>query len=182
MMQEFCASRWWLFALRGVFGVVFGFLALVMPGVTLATLVLLFGAYSFADGAVSLGGAITGRSGGDDRWITGLQGLLGIIVGLVTLFMPGVTALGLLFAIAAWMLVVGVMQLFGAIRMRQEMEGAGWLALSGLVSIIFAVMIVSSPGSGALAVVWIIGMASMAFGATLVGFAFRLRKKGQAAG
>jgi uncharacterized membrane protein HdeD (DUF308 family) len=101
MMQEFCACRWWLFALRGVLGVVFGFLALVMPGVTLATLVLLFGAYSLADGAVSLGGAITGRSGGDDRWITGLQGLLGIIVGLVTLFMPGVTALGLLFAIAA---------------------------------------------------------------------------------
>lgn len=77
--------------------------------------------------------------------------------------------------------VVDIQKLFGAIRMRQEMEGAGWLALSGLVSIIFAVMIVSSPGSGALAVVWIIGMASMAFGATLVGFAFRLRKRGAGA-
>lgn len=177
-MMEFCASRWWLFLLRGAFAILFGIFAFIMPGLTLATLVLVWGAYAFADGAISLIGAILGRTGGDDRWIVGLQGLIGLIAGLIVMSMPGMTALGLLMVIAAFTLVVGVMQVFGAIRMRHEMEHAGWLALSGVASVVFALFVMANPGAGALALVWMIGLYSMGFGAVLVAFAFRLKGMG----
>ena len=138
-MHKYLATYWWVFLLRGVLAVAFGILAFVDPQITLASLVIVWGAYAFVDGVFALWSAISGTTHGDDRWLVGLQGVIGVAVGVITLVMPGVTAIGLLLAIAAWILVVGVLQLAAAIKLRKEIEGEFWLGLSGLVSILFAI-------------------------------------------
>jgi uncharacterized membrane protein HdeD (DUF308 family) len=111
----------------------------------------------------------------------GLQGLIGLAAGILTLLMPGVTALGLLIAIAAYSLVVGVLQIAAAIKLREEIEGEFWLGLSGLVSILFGMFIIARPGEGALAVIWIIGAYALIFGVFLISFAFHIKGHGQTA-
>ena len=174
-MKQYLAKYWWVFLLRGIFGVLFGVLAFVLPGLTLATLVLVWGAYAFADGIFSLWSAASGSAHGDDRWLVGLQGIIGLAAGIITLIMPGATAIGLLIAIAAWSLVVGVLQIAAAIKLRKEIEGEFWLILSGLISIAFGVFLVARPGAGALSVLWVIATYAIVFGAILIVLAFRVR-------
>ncbi len=94
-MQQFLASHWWIFLVRGVFALIFGVLALALPGITLLTLVYVVGAYLFADGLISLYTVVSGRAQGDDRWLVALQGLVGVAIGLIAFIMPGITPLGL---------------------------------------------------------------------------------------
>jgi uncharacterized membrane protein HdeD (DUF308 family) len=180
-MKKYLAKYWWIFLLRGIFSVVFGVLAFVMPGLTIATLVIVWGAYALVDGIFSLYASATGRTHTDDHWLVGLQGLIGLAAGILTLLMPGVTALGLLIAIAAYSLVVGVLQIAAAIKLRKEIEGEFWLGLSGLVSILFGMFIIARPGEGALAVIWIIGAYALIFGVFLIAFAFQIKAHGQTA-
>ncbi len=175
-MQGFLAKHWWVFLLRGIFALIFGILAIAMPGITLITLVLVVGIYLFADGVISLVTVFSGQTHGDDRWLVALQGVVGVVVGLIAFFMPGVSALGLVLAIAAWSLVVGVLQIVAAIRLRKEISNEFWLGLSGLISILFGFFIIARPGEGALAVIWIIGIYAILFGLFLIAFAFRVRK------
>jgi uncharacterized membrane protein HdeD (DUF308 family) len=156
----------------------FGVLAFILPGITLATLVLVWGIYAFADGVVALYSAVTGKTHGSDRWLIGLQGLFGVLAGVITIFLPAVTAIGLLIAIAAWLLIIGVLQIFAAIKLRKEIEGEFWLALSGALSVLFAIYLMLRPGQGALALIFIIGTYAIIFGVMLVAFAFRIRNKG----
>ena len=180
-MKQYLAKYWWVFLLRGIFSVIFGILAFVMPGLTIATLVIVWGAYALVDGVFSLWASATGGTKADDHWLVGLQGLIGLAAGIITLIMPGVTALGLLIAIAAWSLVVGVLQIAAAIKLRKEIEGEFWLGLSGLISILFGLFIIARPGEGALAVICIIGSYALIFGVFLVAFAFRIKGRGQTA-
>ena len=180
-MKNYLAKYWWIFLLRGLFSIIFGILAFVMPGLTIATLVIVWGAYALIDGIFSLYASATGGTKPGDHWLVGLQGLIGLAAGVITLIMPGVTALGLLIAIAAYSLVVGVLQIAAAIKLREEIEGEFWLGLSGLVSILFGMFIIARPGEGALAVIWIIGAYALIFGVFLVSFAFRIKSHGQIA-
>src|SRR5436309_1161366 len=122
-----------MFALRGVAAILFGILAFAWPGVTLTVLVLLFGAYSLVNGVLALASAFRTRH--DHRWGLLLEGLAGIAAGLVTLFMPGLTALVLLYIIAAWALLTGVLQLVAAVRLRKVIHDEWWLILSGVASL-----------------------------------------------
>ena len=175
-MKGFLGKYWWVFLLRGIAAVIFGILAFVSPGITLATLVLVWGAYALADGIFSLIAAISGKTADEDRWMVGLQGAIGVIAGLIALVLPGATALGLLFAIAAWSLAIGVLQIVAAIKLRKEITGEFWLGLSGLLSIVFAFFVIARPGAGALAVIWVIGAYALVFGVSLIAFAFRVKK------
>jgi uncharacterized membrane protein HdeD (DUF308 family) len=177
-MRQYLSQYWWVFLLRGLFGILFGVLAFILPGITLATLVLVWGIYAFADGVVALYSAVTGKTHGSDRWLIGLQGLFGVLAGVITIFLPAVTAIGLLIAIAAWLLIIGVLQIFAAIKLRKEIEGEFWLALSGALSVLFAIYLMLRPGQGALALIFIIGTYAIIFGVMLVAFAFRIRNKG----
>jgi uncharacterized membrane protein HdeD (DUF308 family) len=177
-MKKYLAKYWWIFLLRGFFSIIFGILAFTMPGLTIATLVIVWGAYAFVDGIFSLWASATGKTKADDHWLVGLQGFIGLAAGVITLLMPGVTALGLLIAIAAYSLVVGVLQIAAAIKLRKEIEGEFWLGLSGLVSVLFGLFIIARPGEGALAVIWIIGSYAIVFGAFLIAFAFKIRGRG----
>jgi uncharacterized membrane protein HdeD (DUF308 family) len=169
------SRSWWLLLLRGVAAIAFGILAFVQPGISLAALVLLFGAYSMADGILCLWTALAGSSEQDSRWLLLLWGLLGIGVGILTFLAPGVTALALLFYIAIWAIATGVLEVVAAIRLRKEIDNEWLLLIAGLASIAFGVLLAAQPGSGALAVLWLIGAYAIVFGVLLLILAFRLR-------
>jgi uncharacterized membrane protein HdeD (DUF308 family) len=175
------ARYWWAIVLRGVVALVLGLMAFVWPGLTLAALVLLFGAYALCDGVAAIILGITEYGNRDRWWATLVGGVVSIAAGLITLFRPGVTAMVLLFVIAAWAIVRGVFDIMAAIRLRHVIDGEWLLALSGGLSIGFGLLLIAFPGAGALAVLWWIGAYLMLLGAMLVVLGFRLRKLSVAA-
>ena len=173
---------WWALLLRGIAAMAFGVLTWIQPGISLAALVLLFGAYSFVDGILGVWTAFAGRKEHEHWWVLLLGGLLGIGVGVLTFCAPGVTALALLFYIAIWAIATGVLQIVAAIRLRKEMEGEWMLILGGLASVTFGVILTASPGAGALGVLWLIGTYAVVFGALLVMLALKVRSVGNKIG
>jgi uncharacterized membrane protein HdeD (DUF308 family) len=142
----------------------------------LLSLTLLWGAYALADGGLALWAAITGSAGSvAPRWWLAVAGVAGIISGIVAFFLPGITAFVLLMFIASWSIVIGVMQIAGAIQLRKEIDGEWLLALSGLLSIVFGVILMVRPDAGAVAVAWIIGWYAILAGILAIGLAFRLK-------
>jgi uncharacterized membrane protein HdeD (DUF308 family) len=170
------ARNWWLFLIRGIAAIVFGVLAFAWPGVTLFTLVLLYGAYALIDGISALGAAIAGTAPAVPRWWLVVVGIVGILAGILTFVWPGLTALVLLFFIAGWSIAVGVFQIIGAIEMRKEIDNEWMLILSGILSVAFGLALFFMPGAGLLALVWLIGSYAILFGILTVAFAMRLRK------
>jgi uncharacterized membrane protein HdeD (DUF308 family) len=174
-MLSIFARYWWTFLLRGILAVLFGLATFFWPAITVAALVLLFGAYALADGFLTLVAAIRGRAWIDRWWLYLLGGLAGIGTGILTFFYPGMTAMVLLMFIAAWAIVTGILEIAAAIRLRKEIEGEWALGLAGLASVLFGIILVLRPGAGALAVVWLIGAFAIAFGILLIVLAFRFR-------
>jgi uncharacterized membrane protein HdeD (DUF308 family) len=172
------ARNWWVVLLRGIAGVLFGVITFIWPGISLAALVLVFGAYALVDGVLAIVTAIR-RRGVDRWWLLVLEGLVGIGAAVVTLLWPGITALALLFTIAVWALMTGVLEIVAAIRLRRVISGEWWLILGGIASVAFGVLLIMYPGPGALAVVLWIGAYALIFGALLVGLSFRLRSWGR---
>jgi uncharacterized membrane protein HdeD (DUF308 family) len=166
---------WWMTLLRGVISILFGVLIFTQPGMSLKALTLLFGAFVFVDGFTSVVSAFGGRKQNENWWILLLVGLCGIGVGILTFVSPDITAIVLLFYIAAWAIASGLMEIVAAVRLRKEIKGEWWLAISGLLSLAFGVFLMARPGVGVLAVLWTIGTFSIAFGIVLVVFSFRSR-------
>jgi uncharacterized membrane protein HdeD (DUF308 family) len=169
------ARAWHWIVLRGVFALLFGIFAFIWPGITLAALVLVWGAYAIADGVMALIAAFTMHEEGKPMASLVIVGILGIAAGVVTFFWPGMTALVLLFFIASWAVLMGVFEIAAAIRLRKHIENEWLLGLSGLVSILFGVLLFLQPGAGALAVTWLIGSFAIFFGILLIALGFRLK-------
>jgi uncharacterized membrane protein HdeD (DUF308 family) len=167
---------WWLVLLRGIAAILFGVLALLWPGVTLVTLVLLWGAWALIDGVTALVAGWKARDGEKPMWQIVLVGLVGIAAGVLTFVMPGVTAIALLIMIAVWAIVSGVFQIVAAIRLRKEIANEWMLILSGALSVVFGALMIVNPGAGAMAVLWIIGCFAIAFGVLLMILALKLKK------
>ena len=175
-MLELLSRFWWTLVLRGIAAIVFGLLAWFYPGMTLALLVIFFGAYVLADGVIALFAALSGRAPSESRWIVGLVGALGVLIGVLTLWHPAAAALALLLYLAAWSLVTGVMQIVAAIRLRKEIQGEFWLGLAGALSIAFAVLLLVSPGLGALSIIWVIAAYAIVYGVALLILGFKVKK------
>jgi len=170
------AEYWWLLLLRGIAAVIFGLLAFFMPGIAGLSLVLLWGAYTFADGILSLWAAVVGkRATTGSRWWLALTGVLGIVAGLIAFFAPGVTATVLLIFIGVWSIAIGAMAIVGAIQLRKEIEGEWLLILSGAIAIAFGILMFTRPASAALAVVWMIATFAIIFGIDMILLAFKLK-------
>jgi uncharacterized membrane protein HdeD (DUF308 family) len=175
-MLQALAQNWWAIVLRGVCAVLFGLAAFIWPGLTLTILVLLYGAYALVDGVLAVIWSLAGRHPGAFPWGVLLAGVAGIFFGVITFLWPGLTALALLYLIAAWAIVRGVFEIVAAVHLRREIEGEWMLALSGVLSVLLGVVLILAPGAGALAVIWWIGAAAIVFGVLTILLGLRLKR------
>ena len=177
-------TRSWLpLLLRGIASILLGLAAFAWPGMTVLILALLFGAYAFADGILALGAALTGRGRTDERaaatpiptWWLALIGLMGLAAGTVAFLWPGLTALALITLIGVWAVAMGVMEIIGAIWLREGLRDEWMLIAAGLLSVLFGIAILLRPGLGALALAWSVGAYALLNGVLHVAFAVRLK-------
>ncbi|HEU4647808.1 MAG TPA: HdeD family acid-resistance protein [Gemmatimonadales bacterium] len=178
-MNDLLTRNWGLVALRGVVALLFGLFTLFYPGISLAALVLVFGAFAFADGVFTVIAAIANRRG-EPHWVALLlSGIAGIVIGVVTFFSPAITAIVLLAFIAAWAIITGVGEIAAAIRLRRVINNEWLMGIAGVLSVLFGVLLIAMPGVGALAVVLWIGAYATVLGIIFLVLAFRLRRWGR---
>jgi uncharacterized membrane protein HdeD (DUF308 family) len=180
-MLDQLVRHWWVLALRGVLAILFAVIAFSRPGVTLIALVWVWGAYAFVDGVFALIASVRAAEH-HQRWgMLLLEGISGIAAGIIAFVWTGITALALVFLIAAWAIVTGILEIAAAVRLRQMIEGEWLLGLSGVLSILLGVLFAAMPGVAAVAWVWLIGLYALLFGILLLVLAFRLRALGASA-
>jgi uncharacterized membrane protein HdeD (DUF308 family) len=173
------ASGWWWMLLRGVLAIIIAVISFTLPGITFGAVVLLFGVYALIDGVVSMAGAWH-ASRKHERWgALVLEGIAGIAAATITVLWPAITALVLVYIVAAWALVTGVLEIAGAIKLRKHIAGEWLLALSGVLSILFGIAVTIVPLAGAFTIAICIGVYEMFFGILMVTLAIRLRSFGK---
>jgi uncharacterized membrane protein HdeD (DUF308 family) len=172
---ETLVKNWWLFTLRGIFGIIFGCLALIFPGPTMLSLVILFSAYMLVDGVFGIVSAVREIRRKEDRWgLLIVEGLLDIATGVVAFLWPGLTVIAFVWLIAAWAIVTGGLMTAVGFRLNID-HGRWWMVLGGLLSLAFGVLLIVTPLIGAVVLTWWIGAYAVAFGIALVIFSFKLR-------
>ena len=167
-MLALLSRYWWVLVIRGVMAIALGVFAFMRPQETIGALVLVFGAIALLDGIFAVVASIAGRDLTSDWWVLLLQGLLGIGVGVLTLFNPAITAVALLVYIAVWAIGMGVLQVIAAVQLRHDISGEWWLALGGIAGVAFGMLLIRNPAAGALAVLWLIGSYALVRGVMLM--------------
>jgi len=181
-IAELFQHNWWVLALRGLAAVLFGILAFIWPGITIFTLVLLFGAYALVNGILAL--VISFKGPRRIRRFGSLifGGLISVAAGVIAFIWPGMTAFSLVIVIAAWAIVNGIAEIVAAIRLRKEITGEWLLVVAGIASILFGIALFLNPFIGALVLVWWIGGFAFAFGILLIVLGFRMRRAAETLG
>lgn len=174
-MANLLKNTWWMLALRGALALLFGLMALAWTGVTLAALILLFGVYALVDGVSTGATAVAHRHMDRNWWLFLLAGVAGAIAGVLAFLLPSVTAVVLVYLIAARFLIVGGMEVAAAIALRREISGEWFLILNGSLAVLLAIVLFVAPGAGALALVQVIGIFAILIGILLLVLAFRVR-------
>ena len=169
------ARNWWILVLRGLAAVLFGVLAFFWPFNAVFVLVLFFGAYALVDGVFAVIASMTHRAENDRSWVMLLEGLVGIAAGILSFVEPQAVAFALLYLIAAWAVLTGVLEIIAAVKLRREIEGEWLLVFSGVLSVLFGIVAAIFPATGALAVVWLIAFYAIVFGFLLVTLGLRVR-------
>ena len=166
---------WRVLAIRGIAGVLFGIIALLMPGVTLTALTVLFGVYALISGLVSLIAAF--RAGHRYRLLSAflVEGVIGILAAAATFMWPALTLLILLYLIAGWAVVSGVFEIIAAVELRRIIRREWLLVFAGIASILFGVLLFAEPGAGALVIALWLGAYALVFGFLILGLSFRVR-------
>ena len=171
------SGSWGALAVRGVAAVLFGLVALIWPGLTLTVLIIVYGAYALIDGVFAIVAGL--RSGSvTHRRLLLTEGALGILVGLIALFLPGISALLLLYIIAFWAIFGGLLRIVGAVLLRREIDNEWTMALSGALWVLLGIVLFVLPGAGVLSLAWLIGIFALGAGITLILLAFRVRGQG----
>lgn len=174
-MFQLISRSWWLFALRGVAASIFGVVALISPAATVLALVLVFGVYAIIDRVLAIIAAFRMREVAKHWWVVLLEGLAGILAGIVAIVFPFATAVALLFLIAFWAIFTGIMEIIAAIQLRHEIDNEWSLILGGILSVILGIVLVVFPIVGALGLVWVIGIYAIFFGVLMLYLAFKVR-------
>jgi uncharacterized membrane protein HdeD (DUF308 family) len=171
---------WWSLALRGVLAILFGIVALFYTGATLLALVLVFGVFAVLSGGASI---ITAVRVGEDhqRWGWFLvSGIVGIAAGLVSFVWPGITALALVYVIAAWAIVSGIAEIAFAMSWPDLVAHAWLVGISGVISVVFGILLAVWPRAGAISLTWLLGIYAIVYGALMLAYAVRLQMLGRA--
>jgi uncharacterized membrane protein HdeD (DUF308 family) len=180
-MSEALARNWWAMALRGVLAIVFGLIALVLPGVTMLSLVMVFAAYALVDGVLAIVAAVRSATR-HERWgLLVLEGVVDIAAGVLAFLWPGLTIVIFVLLVAAWAIVTGALMTAAAFRLQLD-HGRWWFALGGLASFVYGVLLIIAPLIGALVLTWWLGAYALVFGVLLLILAFRLRAKNAESG
>ncbi|HME81013.1 MAG TPA: HdeD family acid-resistance protein [Candidatus Eremiobacteraceae bacterium] len=173
-MLQTITGYWWLFLLRGLAAIVVGVIAFIQPGATLMALVIVLGAYSFVVGVLALTAGATGV-GGDRWWALLLEGILGIVVAFLIWFWPVTSTMAFVYFVAAWFIVMGIVQIAGGIRLRDIIDNEWLYILGGIISIAFGVWVFRTPVQGTEATGYLFGFYFLLYGIVQVVLAFKLR-------
>lgn len=174
-MIESLSRNWWLVVLRGVLSILFGLSAFIWPGLTLLTLVIIFGVYAIFDGAVAIGTGLARTKNSPRWWVFLVEGLLSVGAGAVAILQPGLATLVLIYIIASWAVITGILEIVAAIRLRHEITNEWFLALGGVLSIGLGILLFLSPAAGSLAIIWMVAGYALLFGILLIILGIRLR-------
>lgn len=176
LMMAVLAQNWWAIGIRGVLAILFGMIALFLPGATMLSLVIVFAAYAFVDGVFGIVSAIrTARE--HERWgFLVIEGLVNIAAAAVAVLWPGITVVAFVFLIAFWAILTGILELVAAFRL-EFTDGRGWLIFGGVVSVLYGILLIVAPMAGAVVLTWWLGAYALVFGVCLVVLAFRLRAR-----
>jgi uncharacterized membrane protein HdeD (DUF308 family) len=171
------AANWRALALRGLIALLFGLVVLFWPGLVLTVLSILFGIYAALDGAIILVPALRSPERGTRRTLPLAEGAVGIVAGLVALLWPGLSAIGLVYVIAGWAVVTGVLKVLTAILLRAEVQNGWMLAASGALSVLFGIVLAFLAASDVPFLAPLVGGFAVVVGLALIVFAFRLRER-----
>jgi uncharacterized membrane protein HdeD (DUF308 family) len=171
------AAKWRALALRGLVALIFGLVVLFWPGLVLTVLAVLFGIYAAVDGAITFVPALRSPDRGAQKSLPLAEGVVGIVAGLVAILWPGLTTSGLVYVIAGWALLTGVLKILTAVLLRAEVENGWLLAGSGALSVLFGILLAVLAGSDVPFLAPLIGAFAVVVGLALIVFAFRLRER-----
>jgi len=174
-MKEILKRAWRNVLLTGIFSILFGALTLFWPGVTLTTLVWIFALAVIAQGISVIHGSWVARGLDSNWWVILLLGIVYVIAGIFCFANPGLTAVYLVILMGVSWLITGVLEIYAAISLRKQIANEGWLALSGVLSVLAGLYVILRPGAGALALVWLIGGFSITFGIVLIMLALKAK-------
>lgn len=179
-MLQTMSRNWWTVLLRGIFFVVFGLLALLTPSLTLPQLMAFFGVFALAVGVTAVFTSFNSQDNDERWWLHLIDGAIGVLAGIGVLISQGIAAMTLLFVIAAWAVLIGIMQIIGARRLRQDLPNEWLLGFIGVLSVVFGIFIYLLPSAGALALAWLIGLYALVDGALFIALGFRLHSHHEA--
>ena len=174
--------NWWALLLRGVAAILLAIVTFAVPGVTIAILVTIFGIYALIDGVLAIVSAVRAARGHRPWGAFVLEGVVGILVGLYAIALPVYAAAAFVSVLAFWALITGVFEIVAAFRLRRHMEGEWVLILSGIVSILFGILLLAAPIAGAVVLVWFLAGYGLIFGCLLIFLALRVRRLPPGAG
>ncbi len=164
--------NWWIPVVRGVLGILFGFLVFAYTRTAIQVFVYLFGIYALLDGVIALALAFDVSRG--RGWLV-LSGIAGIAAGILTFIYPSITAVVLVYIVAAWAVITGIFEIVAAFEWRQVLSDTWMLGLAGVLSIILGVLLFSSPSAGLLAWAWLIAIYAIVYGVLYIAAGIRLR-------
>jgi len=173
--QSLLTKHWWALAVRGIFAIILGILALAWPGLFAGAFIIIFGIYFLAQGIFALFTAADMRKE-EHRGSLVIGGLLSIAAAIIIFALPGITLILVIWVVAFWALVTGIFEIAATFKVPVGTGGKWLLLLSGILSVIIGLILLTRPGAGLLAVLWLIGIYAIIAGFTLLGLAFQLRK------
>ena len=184
-LSEVLAESWWAVGLRGLLGIAFGLICLLVPTAAIFVLIILFAAYMLVDGVLAIASGIKAARNGERWGLLILGGIVDLAVGAIAFFWPGITAVAFVLLIAIWAIISGFLMLVSSFTLKID-HGRWWLALGGIASLVFGIVLLIAPLVGAVVLTWWIGAYALVFGVLLLILAFQLHsrqeKRGRSAG
>jgi uncharacterized membrane protein HdeD (DUF308 family) len=172
------AKKWWVLLIRGILLILIGLLAFWSP----ITWVIFVGVAMLVDGVAMLFSGFGPQPAGQSRWPLLIIGVLGILAGVIVLWNPALGGITLTYVVAAWAIVVGILEIISAIRLRQEIDNEWWLILTGVLAVIFGILVFTDVLAGAITIAWVFGIFAIVIGVMSIVLAFRVRDFGKQIG